>query len=353
MSFELIKRLSEAFGPPGYEVEVRKIMREELEKYGDIEQDRLGSIIAKLKGSSGPKVMLAAHMDEVGFMVKLIDKNGFIKFSPLGGWFDQVLLGQKVRIRTKKGDIIGVIGSKPPHILEPKEAEKVVKKKEMFIDIGASSKEEAEKMGVRPGDPIVPETTTERMANPNLIMGKAFDDRIGCAAVIEIMRILSKESLDVSVYGVGTTQEEVGLRGAQTSGWVVSPDLCFVLEVGIAGDVPGVKPEEAQEKVGKGPAILLRDATLIPNIKLRDFIIDLAERLKIPYQVDVLERGGTDAGRIHMIKHGVPSIVIGVPTRYIHSHVGVLSLEDFQNAVKLVSEAIKRLNEKRIKSFTE
>jgi len=206
---------------------------------------------------------------------------------------------------------------------------------------------------VRPGDPIVPETTTERMANPNLIMGKAFDDRIGCAAVIEIMRILSKESLDVSVYGVGTTQEEVGLRGAQTSGWVVSPDLCFVLEVGIAGDVPGVKPEEAQEKVGKGPAILLRDATLIPNIKLRDFIIDLAERLKIPYQVDVLERGGTDAGRIHMIKHGVPSIVIGVPTRYIHSHVGVLSLEDFQNAVKLVSEAIKRLNEKRIKSFTE
>ena len=353
MSFELIKKLSEAFGPSGYEVEVRKIMREELEKFGEIEQDRLGSIIAKLRGSSGPKVMLAAHMDEIGFMVKLIDKNGFIKFSPLGGWPDQVLLGQKVRIRTKKGDIIGVIGSKPPHIMKPKEREKVVKKEDMFIDIGASSKEEAEKFGVRPGDPIVPETTTQKMANPNLIMGKAFDDRIGCAAVIEIMREVSKESLNVSVYGVGTTQEEVGLRGAQTSGWVVSPDLCFVLEVGIAGDVPGVKPEEVQEKVGKGPTILLRDATLIPNIRLRDFLMDLAQELNIPYQVDVLERGGTDAGRIHMIRQGVPSIVIGVPTRYIHSHVGVLSIEDFQNAVKLISEAIKRLDETKIKQFTE
>lgn len=344
-TLKMLKELTDASGVPGFEREVREVIRKYVEPYAKVETDHLGSIVAKKQGtSSSPRIMLSGHMDEIGFMVKYITEKGFIKFTPLGGWFDQVLLAQRVIVKTRKGDIPGVIGSKPPHILDPEARKKVVERKDMFIDIGASSAEEAKEWGVRPGDPIVPVSEFTVMKNPDLLMAKAWDDRLGCAFFIDVIKALANADHPNTVYGVGTVQEEVGLRGAKTSAHLVDPDICFALEVGIAGDVPGVEKTEAQEELGKGPVILVYDRTLIPNARLRDLVVDTAEENGIPYQFDAMEGGGTDAGMVHLHEEGVPSLVIGVPTRYIHSHAGIINRKDYENAVKLMTAVIRKLD---------
>ncbi len=351
---KLLQELTEASGLPGYEEEVREVLRRYLEPLAQIRQDKLGSLLAlkeSSQGRNGPKVMLAAHMDEIGFMVTSITEEGFVKFVPLGGWWEQVLLAQKVIIKSKDGDIPGVIGSKPPHILTEEERKEIVKIKNMFIDIGASGEEEARRW-VRPGDPVVPAVSFTPMKNQRLLMAKAWDDRVGCGLIVDIFKNLHDMDHPNQVFGVGTVQEEVGLRGATTSASAVAPDVAFALEVGIAGDVPGVKRHEAQEKLGAGPSILLYDASMVPNIKLRDFAIDTAEREGIPYQFDVMPRGGTDAGRIHIHSQGVPSLVVGVPTRYIHSHLGIIDRDDYDNAVRLMTAVVTRLNAEMVRSFT-
>jgi endoglucanase len=247
-----------------------------------------------------------------------------------------------------------VIAAKPPHLLPPEEQKKVFEKKMMYIDVGATSKKEAEVMGVKIGDPVVPYSGFSTIREGKLGMGKAFDDRAGAFIAMEVVRRLSEEKIKHpnKVYGAATVQEEVGSRGAATVSHIVDPDVAVILEVDIAGDVPGVQPQEAPTKMGKGPSILTFDNSMIPNQALKQFVMDTAKKLKLPYQLSVVAGGGTDASRIHMSRAGCPSIVIGVPTRHIHSHVGILSLGDLENAIKLTLELVKRFDKKTVSGFT-
>jgi putative aminopeptidase FrvX len=345
----LLKELAEAFGPPGHESEIASILKKHLRGLGQVTQDGLGSIICKKTGKADePRIMFAGHMDEVGFMVKSIDKDGFIKFLPMGGWWGHVLLGHRVRIRTRKGDIIGVIGSKPPHELKDEERKKVLGLGEMFIDVGATSSFDVRKrLGIRAGDPIVPEAGFEVMANDRLYLAKAIDNRMGCGLVVEVLRRIAKTPHPNTVYGVATAMEEVGLRGAQTSVASVKPDVAIALDVGIAHDTPGTA-EDGEEKLGGGVGILAYDATMIPSVPLRNLAIDICERQKIPYQIGTVERGGTDAGRFHVYDTGVPSLCVFIPTRYIHSHSTIMDRRDYDAAVKLLVELTKRLDKKTV-----
>jgi endoglucanase len=351
---ELLRELTEAPGVSGYEREVREIIRKHLKGITAIEQDRLGSIVCRKSGEAeSPRIMLAGHMDEIGFLVKLITEEGFIRFSPVGGWWGHVMLAQQVVIKTRKGDVCGLIGSKPPHILADDERKKLQDPKDMYIDVGATSLEEAKSLDIRPGDPIVPVCSFTPLSTGKTYLAKALDDRIGCGLFVDVIKGLAGQKHPNTVYGVGTVQEEVGLRGARTSSWVVDPDVGITMEVGIAGDVPGVKKEEAQAKLGKGPVILIRDGSMLPNIRLRDLLVDTAEELQIPYQVDFMERGGTDSGAIHLHRRGVPNVVVGVPTRHIHSHAGIFHREDYDLTVQLVTMVIKKLDSETVRLLTD
>jgi endoglucanase len=294
--------------------------------------------------------MLMGHLDEVGFMVKSVTREGFVKFLPLGGWWGHVVLAQRLIIKTRRGDVIGVVGSKPPHELREDDRKKVVEIKDMYIDVGATSDFDVKKrLDIRPGDPIVPDSHFTVMANPNLLLAKAWDNRIGCALAAETARRLDGVPHPNTVVAGATVQEEVGLRGAQTSGFKVQPDVAFALDVGIAHDTPGT---EGDEKLGGGPLVVVYDATSIPNRGLLDLVTDTAKRLKLALQFESVERGGTDAGRFHMIGQGVPCISLGVPARYIHSHVSIIDRRDFEQTVKLLVGVIKRLDRKTVASLT-
>jgi putative aminopeptidase FrvX len=257
----LLKELTEAHGVPGYETPIRAIVRKYMKPLGDLSQDKLGSVICIQKGKTDkPRVMLAGHMDEIGFMVRQVTKEGFIKFLPLGGWSDQVLLGQRVLIKTVTGDVTGVIGAKPPHLLPPEERSKVVVRKDMYIDIGATGEAEVREAGVRVGDPIVPQAGFQVLANGKTYLSKAFDDRIGVALMISALQSLKERPHPNTVCAAATVMEEVGLRGATTSVEAVQPDAAIILEADIAGDVPGITEEESSVKLGAGPAIYLADA---------------------------------------------------------------------------------------------
>jgi putative aminopeptidase FrvX len=285
-------------------------------------------------------------------LVKHITKEGFVKFLPLGGWFDQVLLGQRVIIKSRKGDVVGVIGAKPPHMLTEEERNKVVNKKDMYIDIGATNQEEVEAAGVQVGDAVIPRADFVTLAGGKTYLSKAFDDRVGTALVISTLQALREVDLPNSLFGVVTVMEEVGLRGATTSVRAVNPDVAIVLESDIAGDIPGIKPEESAIKLGKGPTVLIYDARMIPNLKLRDLVLDLGKELDIPLQVSYVERGATDGGAIHLHNTGVPTVVIGVPARHIHSHSSIIHREDYDNAVNLLIVLVKRLDADTVREFT-
>ena len=370
-SKNFLKELSNSFGPSGFEREPIKITKEYIEPLCDeMRFDKLGSLLFKKKGSSTkPVILLPGHIDEIGFVISGINEKGFLSFNTVGGWFDQVLLGQRVLIRTKNGDIQGVIAAKPPHLLSREEGKKVVDRDKMFIDIGCSNKKEAEVSGVRIGDPVVPfshfstfQKTAYEIKNGqeqkkgvvDLAMGKAFDDRVGVFIATEVIRRLKQDSINHpnTIIGAATIQEEVGARGARTTAWLAEPDVCITLEVDVAGDVPGVEPQYAQAVLGKGPSILTYDASMIPNQPLKEFIIKVAENNKIPYQLATSAGGGTDAGAIHISRAGCPSIVLGVPTRHIHSHVGLLCLDDIENCIQLVLLTLTQLDETVVKGFT-
>lgn len=350
---ELLKRVTEAHGVPGYETEVRAVLRELMEPLGELSQDKLGSLICRQPGE-GPKVMLAGHMDEIGFLVHHITDDGFIKFIQLGGWWDQVLLGHRVIIKTQQGDVIGVIGAKPPHLLAADERDKVVKKKDMFIDIGATSKTEVEAAGVRLGDPVVPDSEFAVLANGKTYLSKAFDDRVGCAIVVDVLRHfnVNGNSHPNDLYGVATVMEEVGIRGATTSARAVDPDVAIILESDIAGDVPGIKDEESSIKLGAGPTMLIYDARMIPNLALRDLVIDTARELDIPLQFSAIQGGATDGGAIHLHGTGVPTVVIGVAARHIHSHGAILHRDDYDRAVRLIAALVEKLDPETVARLT-
>lgn len=338
---KLLKELCEAHGVPGKEEEVRSIVERELFKFCDVEVDTMGNLIAR-RGSGEKKVMLAAHMDEIGLMVKHIDDKGFLRFTTLGGFYDPTLLNQRVFVHTNKGRIRGVIGSKPPHLMEEKEREKPIKYKDMFIDVGAKSREDAQKIGVRVGDFITLERSFTQLGE-GFITGKAFDNRLGCYALVEVAR---KVEGDFTLYAVGTAQEEVGLKGARTSAYKINPDMAIVIDVTTTGDHPGVKEEESSIKLGAGPVITIVDARgrgVITHPKVKDILIGAAEKHKIPYQVEVGEGGTTDATAIQLTREGVPSGVVSIPARYIHTPVSVASIEDVENCIKLLTRALEGL----------
>ncbi|MCM3739900.1 M42 family metallopeptidase [Oceanobacillus luteolus] len=349
----MLKDLTDANGIPGNEREVREVFEKYITPYADeVTTDNLGSSIAKKVGDeNGPKIMVAGHLDEIGFMVTRIDDKGFVYFQTVGGWWNQVMLAQRVTIMGSKGNVTGVIGSKPPHVLSPEARKKPYEIKNMFIDIGASSKEEAEEFGVLPGQSVVPYFEFTPLKNEKMLMAKAWDNRIGLAIAIEVLKQLKDVDHPNVVYGVGTIQEEVGLRGARTSAHQIEPDIGFGVDVGIAGDTPGISSHEADSKLGKGPQIVLYDASMVSHKGLRDLVVKTADENEIPYQYTSIAGGGTDSGAIHLTANGVPSLSITVATRYIHSHAGILHRDDFENAVKLIVEVIKKLDRDTVKEL--
>ena len=336
---------------PGYETEVRAVLRQYMSPLGDLSQDKLGSLICRQPGD-GPRVMLAGHMDEIGLIITHIDDSGFLKFLQLGGWWDQTLLSQRVIVKTHKGDVVGVVGAKPPHLLSADERSKMVEKKDMYIDIGSTSKAETEAAGVRVGDPVVPDSEFVVMAGGKTYLAKAFDNRVGCAVVIDVLRHYRNAAHPNDLYGVQTVMEEVGVRGATTSARAVDPDVAIVLESDIAGDVPGIKNEQSSVRLGGGPGLSVFDSRMIPNTKLRNLVIDTAAEQGIPLQFSNMPGGATDGAAIHMNNVGVPTVVIGVPSRHIHSHCSIIHRDDYDNAVKLVTALVAKLDAATVAELT-
>jgi len=346
---ELLARLAEARGISGYEGAVREIVEEELREYVDeIRTDKLGNLIASKSGKS-PSVMIAAHLDEIGLMVKHIEPEGFLRFSTIGGWFDQTLLNQRVVLQPQPegegGDIVyGVIGSKPPHRMKKEEREKVIKAEDMFIDIGAKSEEEVSKLGITIGTPVIIDRQFIPLINDRVTC-KAFDNRSGVAVMIEALRRVNTE---FEVYAVGTVQEEVGLKGARTSAFELNPNVAIAIDTDIAGGHPGIEKKDTTVELDKGPVITVSDASgrgIITPPAVLKWLKGTASRYNIPYQLSVSEGGTTDATAIHLTRSGIPTGVIGVPTRYIHSPVELLSLKDLDKCAELIARALEHVGE--------
>lgn len=342
----MFKTLTELQGAAGNEHLVRKYMRNELGKYADdLIQDRLGGVFGVKKGS-GPKVMVAGHMDEVGFMVTQITKNGLLRFQPLGGWWSQVLLAQRVQVMTDNGPITGVISSTPPHNLTPEQRKKPMELKQMLIDIGADDEEDAKQIGIKPGQQIVPIAPFTPMANEKKILAKAWDNRYGCGLAIELLKELQGETLPNELYSGATVQEEVGLRGAKVAANMINPDIFFALDASPANDMSGDDKEFGH--LGKGALLRIFDRSMITHRGMRDFVLDTAETNDIPYQY-FISQGGTDAGSVHLSNEGVPSAVVGICSRYIHTHASIIHVDDYAAAKALIVKLVKSLDENTVK----
>lgn len=350
----ILRELAEAAGAPGAERAVRTILERELKRCGPLRHDRLGSVICERTGTSdGPVVMLTAHMDEVAFAVQSITRNGFIKIVALGGWWTHNLLAQRVKVVTSTGrEILGVISSTPPHFLSDAQRDKVMSMEQLFVDVGAVNADEVGKMGVCLGDAVLPVSEFTVLTNADRFMCKAFDNRVGCAVMVETMRRLQHVKLPCRLSAVGTVQEEVGCRGAVTAAEVLKPDIALVLEGTPADDTPGMDVSEAQGALGGGPQIRLLDPTALMNRPLVDHIRNLATRKRITHQLAVRRSGGTDARSIQLSGFGVPTVVVGVPVRYIHSHNSILQLQDYENTIQLMVQVIKTLNAAAVAGFT-
>ncbi|MFQ6043393.1 MAG: M42 family metallopeptidase [Candidatus Poribacteria bacterium] len=337
-----LKKLSNASGISGFEDEARQIIREEIKPHVDsVSTDSMGNLFATKRGDADkPKVMLAAHLDEVGLFVDFIEKNGAVRFQKVGGIDNRVLLSKRVYVGKDKKP--GVIGAKPIHLQKPEErGKKVMASDEMFIDVGASSKEEAEKVA-KVGDPIV--FATKCVQSDDILRGKAFDDRAGCGALVELL----KRDYPMTIHAVFTVQEELGLRGARIAAYAVNPDYAFALEGTPAGDVPA-RPEtrdvSPSTALGEGPAITIMDRSVISDKRLVNLLVDTAKRCNIPYQFKRTVSGGTDSGAIYLTREGVPSVTVAVPVRHIHSPVCIMNLSDFHNTVELMYRTLGRMTE--------
>lgn len=348
----MFKTLTELPGAPGNEHAVRAFMREQMEPYTDeIIQDHLGGIFGVRKGAEdGPRIMVAGHMDEVGFLVTAITDNGMIRFQPLGGWWNQVLLAQRVQIWTDEGPVVGVIGSIPPHLLSEEVRNRPMEIKNMLIDIGADNKKDAEKIGIRPGQQIVPICPFTPMANDKKIMAKAWDNRYGCGLAIELLKEVQHEQLPNTLYSGANVMEEVGLRGAQVAARMINPDLFFALDASPANDASGNKNEFGQ--LGKGTLLRILDRTMVTHKGMREFVLDTAETHNIPYQYFV-SQGGTDAGQVHVSNEGVPSAVIGICSRYIHTAASIIHTDDYAAAKQLLVELVKACDKTTVETIKQ
>ncbi len=349
---ELLLKLSDLHGVGGFEDEVRAFIRAEVEPLVDeIQTDANGNLIAVKKGDGNFKLMLDAHMDEVGFIVSRIEESGFLRFAPLGGWDPRVLLAHIVEIKTRDGRIVtGVIGARPPHISTPQERQKIIPIEELFIDIGARSRRDAEAMGVNPGDPVVIHYPA-REIRPGVLVGKAFDDRAGCALLIEVARALKDEKLPYDLYLSFSMGEELGIRGARTSSFIVQPDIALAVEATIGADMPGVPPHKVVTALGKGPVITIADKTIVVPQKMVVALEDAAKAAGVPFQHKLPVYGGTNAGAIHLSGKGAVTGVIALPARYIHSPVSMIYMEDYESTLRLLMEFLKGVE--RLKKLLE
>jgi tetrahedral aminopeptidase len=338
----LLRDLSNLPGPSGSEDEVRAYLERAVRPHADkVRTDRLGNLIASFQGK-GPRLMVAAHMDEVGFITTHLHDGGFLNFTTLGGWDTRILPGGKVTVLGDKGRASGTIGVKPPHITSPAEREKVIPLDELTVDTGLTKGEMAGK-GIRIGSPMVPATTFEQLSR-NIVAGKAFDDRAGCAVMALLAEGLSGANADL----VFTVQEEVGTRGAGPAAFGLEPDLGLVLEGTAAGDFPSVPENKRPSAMGKGPVITAADHTTIVPPKLVRHLIGTAERLRVPYQVKKPLVGGTDAGPIHLSRAGVPTAIVSLSVRYLHSWSLMLDLRDVDRELTLVRAFVKDVAARKV-----
>lgn len=340
----LLQELSNAFGVAGFEDEVRERIRDHISPFVDnVRTDTLGNLFAFREGKGNLTLMLDAHMDEVGFMVKWIDDKGYLRFTPIGGWDPRILPSHRVEILTRSGEKrIGVIGSVPPHILKEEERKQPIPIENLFIDVGAFSRQQAAEMGLCIGDPItIHYPFTE--VHPGYVIGKAFDDRAGCTVMIEAASRLAKSDLNVNLVFAFVIGEEVGLRGARTAAYQINPDFALALEGTIGADMPGVSEESQPVRVGRGPAITVADRSIIVSRKMIQALEHVAQDENIEYQYKLPTYGGTDAGAIHLTRAGILSGIVSVPCRFIHSPNSALSLDDLENTVRLVVGFINAL----------
>lgn len=340
---ELLRKLTSAFGPSGFEEEARAVIRAIVEPLvDDVRVDTLGNLIATKRGRGSRTLMLDAHTDEIGFLISYVEDGGFLRFTTLGGWDARIVPSQAMTIRADDGSFIkGMIGTSPPHILQPEDRDKPFKLDDLFVDIGASSAEEVAELGIRTGSPAVISYPFEQL-NDRVIMAKAIDDRGGCGVLIRVLEALTDETLDITVVANFAVQEEVGLRGAQTAAYQIDPDLAIAVEGSIAADVPGVPASRQPMRQGRGPALSVLDSTMIPSARMVNALTSIANDAGIPWQYKVPAPGGTDAGAIHRNRAGVLAGVVSIPCRYIHSPYAVMRLEDFENAARLVTEFARR-----------
>jgi len=336
----LLEKLSNAHGISGWEGSVQEIVSREIAPYVDeVRIDRLGNLIAVRNGER-PSIMIEAHADEIGLMVKQVDEKGFLRFIRIGGWFDQTLLNQRVIIHTRSGPVTGVIGCKPPHVMKEEERKKVIEGKDMFIDIGCTSQKEAEDLGILVGTPVSIDRTFATLQGDR-VTGKAFDNRAGLVAVIEALKRTKSKS---AIYAVATVQEEVGLKGARVAAFGLEPDVAIAADVTIPGDHPGIEKKDAPIEMGKGPVVVMADASgrgIIATPQVIEWIAGTAREFQIPVQLEASDGGTTDATAIYLTKSGIPTGVISVATRYIHSPVEVLSLRDIDKAADLMARCLE------------
>lgn len=351
---EFIEALSDANGVSGFEDEVLEVIRSYVGDIFRIEEDKMRNLVVYSNNydEKKPTVMIDGHSDEVGFMVQSIQQNGLIKFLAIGGWFSQNVGAHKVRIRNSEGQYVtGIVASKPPHFMTDSERTKIVQIEDMLIDVGATSYEETvELFKIEPGAPIVPDVKFEYNELSDIMIGKAFDNRLGCALVIEIMKAVEELDLAVNVVGAISSQEEIGTRGSVLTANIINPDVAIVFE-GTPADDSHRGPYERQGAVKAGTQIRHRDNSMIGNPRLIAFSRDIAKRNNFKFQDAIRKGGGTDAGKIHLNNKGVPTLVFGVPVRYAHTHFGISSFEDFNTTVNFSVEVIKELNKEKIEKL--
>jgi len=350
----LLEKLSNAPGPPGAEEPVRAIMVPEMKPFvtTPITYDGTGSVIAQ-QGNTGPRIMIDAHMDELGGMVRRVTPNGFLTMQMLGGWLDQALVDQRWIIIGSKGPVHAVTGIRDIHIVSAAERTTVFNRDQLYLDIGAKNAAEAAAMGVAPGDPVVPDSPFLALNGTKNYLGKAWDDRIGCAVLLEAIRRTASMSHPNTLVYVATTQEEIGLRGARAASQVVKPEIGIAIEGGITGDTAGARPEESQVKLGAGPGMFLYDSSTIPNRKLVALVRKVATDKNIPLQADLVQGYGDDSAEMQTTNGGTPTINLVVPVRYTHSHNGIVNRQDFDQMVDLVVALLMQLDQKTVNDLRD
>jgi len=341
----LLEKLSNAFGPSGNEEDVSGILKKELERYADETRvDKLGNVLFYHNGKDKyPKVMLSAHMDEVGFIITFVEDNGFLRFDTIGGITNNIIPGQRILLKGEKGYLKGLVGTKPPHIMTPDEQNKLIPKEDLFIDIGADTLNQAQEKGADVGMMGVFDVEFTDIGD-GYYRGKAFDDRAGCTVLAEAFKAL-KDS-PYNIVAVGSVQEELGIRGARTAAWQVDPDYGLAIEGTFVADVPNTRPDRVSSKIKGGPVITILDRTTFTHPTVLKTLVKTGREKSIPFQFKKLPLGGTDAGAIHLTKAGVPSGTVAVPCRYIHGPVSILHINDLKNAIRLVTEFVKTISAK-------